>query len=318
MKSSFRDVRSSVMVFAEALTPIHVGAGRAPGVVDLPVIRDSMGYPFIPASGIKGALKNLCVLKVSRSNGLNLSTLVNDDGRLKCNEGTEICCCLFGPEPGEGDKGSGMISILDMVVLAMPAPSADKGYVYVTTKPLLMRAEMIAEALGMHNIANEVGNLINGGSGERVDIAGVSVNALRIDGKAEELKNHIKSLGGLAATALDRLYLVSDAEGVHIINKSLQRITRVRLMMSRKVVRRGGLWTEEYVPAGAIFIGGVIKLPFTNEYCGSLKNPDRSLKEILEDHVFLKTQDVNGGVITYVGLGGKETIGRGLMKVKII
>ena len=41
-------------------TPLHVGAGSAVGVVDLPVMRERhTGYPVIPGSSLKGVLADL-------------------------------------------------------------------------------------------------------------------------------------------------------------------------------------------------------------------------------------------------------------------
>ncbi|MEB3860131.1 MAG: RAMP superfamily CRISPR-associated protein, partial [Desulfurococcales archaeon] len=62
------------------LTPLHPGAGRSPGVVDLPIIRDSMNYPFIPGSELKGALKTLL--------GRKSNTISN--GKIDCKRKPEL------------------------------------------------------------------------------------------------------------------------------------------------------------------------------------------------------------------------------------
>ena len=54
-------VRNFDLVLYSALTPLHIGIGRAPGAVDLPIARDSFGYPFIPGSSIKGSVKSFCL-----------------------------------------------------------------------------------------------------------------------------------------------------------------------------------------------------------------------------------------------------------------
>ncbi|WP_156328029.1 RAMP superfamily CRISPR-associated protein [Pyrodictium delaneyi] len=91
-------------VLASALTPLHPGAGRAPGVVDLPVQRDPYGYPLIPASSIKGALKTQAGQRRNCISG----------GRVACSSSDcRAVCCIFGPEPGEGDEGASAVSIID-------------------------------------------------------------------------------------------------------------------------------------------------------------------------------------------------------------
>src|SRR5437763_951036 len=40
-----------------ALTPLHVGSGRAIGVVDLPIVREAVtNWPYVPGSAVKGVL----------------------------------------------------------------------------------------------------------------------------------------------------------------------------------------------------------------------------------------------------------------------
>ena len=105
---------SGLLLLSIATTHIHPGAGRALGIVDLPVARDSLGYPLIFASEVKGALKILCLRSLCRD--ANGRLLVDSEGRARCSEseGCKLCCCLFGPEPGEADAGSSILSILDL------------------------------------------------------------------------------------------------------------------------------------------------------------------------------------------------------------
>lgn len=53
----------SYLILAYAITPVHVGMGRAPGVVDLPFQRDSIGYPIVYGSSFKGVLKSTLMSK---------------------------------------------------------------------------------------------------------------------------------------------------------------------------------------------------------------------------------------------------------------
>ncbi len=50
---------SAVMLGLLAETSIHAGVGRTDGPVDLPVAREGgTGYPYVPGSGVKGALRD--------------------------------------------------------------------------------------------------------------------------------------------------------------------------------------------------------------------------------------------------------------------
>ncbi len=309
----------SLALFAIALTNVHVGAGRAPSVVDLPVIRDSLGVPFIPASSIKGALKTLC--------GYRKSCIDKDEGIIKCDDCGD-CCCLFGPEAGKGDEGSSALSILDGVLMAIPVASASEGYVYITSPLLLERCSMVFEALGYNDLARSIENLarvgidkyisidggvasssnLTSGSTIRIDVAGTGYDlelVTSIDSEAKELLNKLSKLGGLASSIMSKLAILSDAHAIHVIEKALLRVTRVRLRRDTKTVAHGALWTEEYIPIGTIFVLGMVETPMRNKYCEGIDNPVNKLIEILG----------LGNGITYITIGGKESIGKGILKL---
>ncbi|MEB3807073.1 MAG: RAMP superfamily CRISPR-associated protein, partial [Desulfurococcales archaeon] len=108
------------LLLASALTPLHPGAGRAPGVVDLPVVRDTLGYPYIRGTMIKGALKTHLARK------LNCSHVTTGKGPNRINYDHDKCSqlyCLLGGEVGEGDKGASAVSIQDLYPLFIPAPA---------------------------------------------------------------------------------------------------------------------------------------------------------------------------------------------------
>lgn len=58
----FHEFRSRLLLSGDLLTQtaLRIGAGRAtePGGSDLPVLRDSQGYPYIPGSSFKGVLRS--------------------------------------------------------------------------------------------------------------------------------------------------------------------------------------------------------------------------------------------------------------------
>jgi CRISPR-associated protein Cmr4 len=66
---------SARLVFIEALTPLHPGAGRSvEGLADLPVQRDEFGFPTIWASSLKGAIKSAKLLECESQNDFNRET----------------------------------------------------------------------------------------------------------------------------------------------------------------------------------------------------------------------------------------------------
>ena len=82
-------------------------------------------------------------------------------------------------------------------------------------------------------------------------------------------------------------------------------MTRVRLDYIRKAVQKGALWTEEYVPQGAVFVG-LIEYN-TVEVRGCEVSPEEA-RSFLMNNVLDKLNNI-------VDVGGKETIGKGLVEI---
>ena len=319
------------LVFAgTAITPLHPGAGRSPGLVDLPVQRDALGYPLVYASSVKGALKTLCAKTVGRRNGRSCIVREGRDaGKINCGEdGCRLCCCLFGGEVGEGEKGAGKLAFLDMVPWAYPVPSATHGYLYVTTPTLLARVFNVLDATGYSSQAHRVQSLITEAEGQLgenvngvilkdsrvqsgvVDVAGSTIRVETVDIETSSVEWLTPpELGPFAGNAPKRLVIVSDEYGTVLVNRALLRVTRVALRRDRKTVRSGALWTEEYIPIGTLFVTGVVETLYTNEYCEEERVEEggatRRLMQLL----------AQGSDTIYVNIGGKETVGRGFIKM---
>ncbi len=330
LSNSSASLRGLVLV-GTAVTPVHPGAGRAPGIVDLPVTRDALGYPVIYASEVKGAFKSMCARKHGGG-----ECVLDDEGRIKCSE-CKVCCCLFGPEPGEGDAGSSLLAFLDFIPLAFPVPSADYGYLYVSSTVLLRKISLILDALGYSSplsqainallskdppfiILNSKRSKVSGGSTD-INVAGTSIRATVLSSsdeglntlKDERVNEVFEKLGGLSKDAVSKLLVLDEKNAVAVIEKGLLRVTRVRIRRDRKVVAERALWTEEYIPAGTIFVGGVVAMETRNAYCKDTGIGPNNAVEKFKELMLGKSQGQKE--VTYVLIGGKETVGRGIIKL---
>lgn len=86
----------------EALTPLHIGSGRPEvelGEVDLPVLTDPEGRPYIPGSSLKGRVRTEAE-RIARQKGMDVCKPPNVKdmcGSLKRNpDDFCICCRIFG------------------------------------------------------------------------------------------------------------------------------------------------------------------------------------------------------------------------------
>ena len=128
------------LVVIQAVTPLHIGSGRAIGTVDLPVQRDSFGYPVIPPSSLKGPMRARLVVKKALK-------LLNDgkvnslgDAIKEANNNDPDVKAFFGP-PSEirrpEEALAGAVAVLEAKLLAIPVRSLRGVWTYVTTPQLL-------------------------------------------------------------------------------------------------------------------------------------------------------------------------------------
>jgi len=261
-------VTKSYLILAYAITPVHVGMGRAPGVVDLPFQRDSIGYPIVYGSSFKGVLK---------------STLMSKDNKL--------AKCVFGAEPEDSEKYMGRFIVTDFIPVFYPIASLD-GYVYVSTDYLIKKAEDIL-------------SVVRGGTNNNIynkNNKGEEVNILLGRLKSPYTLTLTETVKGIGSLIKDKVYVFDNDVGLQVIESSLIRVTRNVLNDETKTSQN--LWTEEYLPQGTIFIGGIIDAERTNELCKDVGDVDNIIRKNLDN--------------ISVFLGGKETIGKGLVRIKVI
>lgn len=310
------------LLLASTLTPTHPGAGRSPGLVDLPVVRDPLGYPYIPGSEVKGALKSLLARKLDCLD--SKGEKIDCDKKVKRNGGVFDCgrlCCLLGAE--EGGEGSSCISITSMTLFAIPAPSPDLGVIYITTPTLLSQAAAFMEAAGRNQEASALSQAASVSrsvvTSFQVSGSYVWVGASRVEaqGPDDRVKRAAEVLQGLAGglnplyTSLpikERLVVAPEDVGRLLVEKSLLRLTRVRLDRATKTVSRGALWTEEYLPSATLLVGLAVETGFKSRYCDKPLGVNE-LKDTLKDSGLLD------GESFYLTIGGKESVGSGLVKI---
>ncbi len=117
-------------LFLYAISPVHLGAGSAIGIIDNPIQRERhTKHPCFAGSGIKGALRH------------GFEALGGDP---------KLIHLLFGPPASaSGDLHAGAVSIGDAQLLAFPVRSLRGGYVYTTCPQALARTQRLMAALGI-------------------------------------------------------------------------------------------------------------------------------------------------------------------------
>jgi CRISPR-associated protein Cmr4 len=283
------------------VTPLHIGIGRVIGVVDLPIIRDALGFPVIPTSSLKGALR----------------TQFSETPDVKV---------LFGPEPGE-EAYAGALAVTEGHLLAMPVRSL-RGIWVLVTSPLLIRR--FVRMLQMMQYLEPIGEfeefargLLNESEGLEVDGAlickeGEEKFSFEIMGKRQILINEEfqfeckqservrEFFEKIRVPEAWRVILLHDDRVKDVIERSILRRARIRLK-KEKVVESGGLWSEEDLPTDTLFFN--ILLYSKSRSPENSKNVEEVRRKVLKG---LLTDYEHGR--GYTIFGGHETIGRGIVE----
>lgn len=121
---------SKAAMFLYAVSPVHMGAGTAIGVIDNPIQRERhTGYPMIAGSGLKGALRH------------EANALWEKQG--------DLVKKVFGPDPGENASDhAGALSIADAALVLFPVRSLRGSYVYATSPTALGRTQRLLVLAG--------------------------------------------------------------------------------------------------------------------------------------------------------------------------
>lgn len=115
-------------LFFYAISPVHMGAGTALGLIDNPIQREKHTvHPVMAGSGVKGAIRH------------------HFYAQLKGTPEEQTLARFFGPDTNASDY-AGAVSFTDAQLVAFPVRSSKAGYVYATSPLALARAQRLLMA----------------------------------------------------------------------------------------------------------------------------------------------------------------------------
>jgi CRISPR-associated protein Cmr4 len=309
---SFEPYKSAKVVLIRSLSDLHPGTGRGGEVVDLAVQRDGVGFPVIYGSSIKGSMKTALY---HRNKSLTR---------------------LLGPEPESDEKYSSPVAVMTAYILSFPVRSL-KGIYTNVTSPFLLRR--FAGYLHMASVLNakysEIERDVRGiaeisgkfpattGFKNKHVVEGLEKASLCeevfIDRDSIEERSEMDKLRDLLG--LDKsesLISIDDDRAKSLVERSLMRVTRIRIERDKKTVAEGGLWTEEAVPSGTIF--ATVFLGYSKEKCMEvLRKSIKEKGEIEELERYLGNKELIDAMLEgaeYLIMGGDETVGRGIVELR--
>ena len=289
-------------VFLYAVSPVHMGAGTATGLIDNPIQRERhTNHPSFAGSGIKGAVRH------------SFESLGGDK---------ELIDRLFGPESGNA-LHAGAVSFGDAQLVVFPVRSLKGGYVYATCSQALARARRLLQLTGTPvewNIPD-----IGEGHCALTNADLLSEGKLHLEAfeyEAADLKENgekLQAIGAdLAAKALpdddayeffrrkiaSDLVLLSDTDFAYFAENATLVEPHVRIDPQTGTADGGGLFYTENLPPEALLIAPL------------MASRTRSGKEDLEaDEAMCKIRNVLDNRL--LQLGGDATTGRGLVIARV-
>jgi CRISPR-associated protein Cmr4 len=295
------------------LTPTHCGTGQAAGAVDLPIAREvHTGLPVLPASSIKGVVRELVTLSASGENEDEVRRLFGPLIRLRTQENDT--------SESEQSLQAGDLVFLEGTLLAFPVRSLTGVFRWVTAPLLIDRLRRLMQALGaplpegFTAPAPEDGDegvvLPEGKAGpvsleDLVFVEKRCRSDQRVGQLAEFLSAFVASSGSTDAAAFgERLVVVT--------NEVLQDLTRratavnARIVLDRESKTSDNLWYEETLPPDTLFAVVVAGRPGAGRSEGG--TPVARLTRLLQE------RSVDGGRVHYTQIGGNVTVGQGLVR----
>jgi CRISPR-associated protein Cmr4 len=213
--------------------PLHCGAEKGTGYVDLPVQREKhTGFPMIPGSTIKGVLRD----------------------ELKDTEGVDIDQ-QFGTEDSQLP---GRVSFGDGFVVAFPVRSAGEPFRWVTC-PIIL--ERVYRALGKKPPRFDLAER----SGWARTQQSILLEEIRIDAVPGEFETVAATLESLLRAddnfaytrqkLRDRLIVVNDSDFAFLVGTGTEIVTRIKIDDKTGTTSgdEGNMFNEELVPRDTLF-----------------------------------------------------------------
>lgn len=289
-------------VFLYAVSPVHMGAGQAIGVIDNPIQRERhTGHPCFAGSGIKGAVRH------------GFQALGGDPALIDR---------LFGPEAGSSDLHAGAVSFGDAQTLCIPVRSLKGGYVYATCPQALSRARRLLALIGVQTQWPDLPEVAEGRclvanpallSGDKLHLEAFEYTAQRWEDLrkiADDLA--IKALPDGDAYRFFReklntdLVVLSDTDFAYFSEHAMLVEPHVRIDPDTGTAADGGLFYTENLPPESLLVAPML---VSRTRTGKGEEDDAVA-------VMAKIKSVIDGKLLQIG--GDATTGRGLVVTKVV
>jgi CRISPR-associated protein Cmr4 len=285
-------------------TPLHAGAGSGLSSIDLPIQRErATQYPMIQGSGVKGKLR---------------ASLEDREGLTE--EQKERINIVFGPSAinGAGSDYAGALIAGDARLLLFPVRSLNGVFAYTTSYDVLSRFKRDMER-GQNKALNwnvptpaqdtvlvtQKSEVHSNNTIVLEEFSFDTKSSSDVDTIAEWLAtNALPNLGDYWSNKLrTSLAILPNDVFRDFALYATEVITRVSIDRKTKTAVGKALWTEEHLPTDTLL--------YVPLYANKGRKKDASMTE---QDVMAEVATLNS---TCIQLGGDETVGRGLVHIRL-
>ena len=275
---------NEVNYWLHAITPLHVGAGRGLGYIDMPIVREKVtNWPYIPGSSIKGVIAD--------------HFGASEETERKKEENKHLKAA-FGTSGSDNDCAAGALVFTDANILCLPIRSFYGTFAWVTSPFCLRRADFPDFTDESCAFVGRNSKLI--GADGKIYLEDLDITP-RISDEAGDMSKRIAELVFADDEKnkkffAERFTVVSDDLFTFLCESGTEVNAHIRINSKTGIVETGALWYEESLPVETILTGRI--------WCDKV-----FVKDITEQDLF----DFCGKNLT-LQIGGKASTGKGLVQ----
>lgn len=294
-------------VFLYAISPVHMGAGQAIGLIDNPIQREThTNHPVFAGSGIKGAVRHHFY-----------ANRKDEEGLLKR---------YFGADSQNASDYAGAVSFTDAQLVLFPVRCNKAGYVYATSPMALARAKRLLQQAGLDTWVDPATPQSGDCTVTQTELLTNTNGSHKLFVEAYELNAHAKADDALAKIAeqlanyaLDDsqkffkdkikkdLVLMNDDDFGYFVKHATSIEPHVRINQDTGVADGGGLFYTENLPPESLMIQLVMASDERS------KSGATKASEVL-DWVLKGNKGLHNKLLQ---VGGDATTGRGQVLVHV-
>ena len=276
---------SEINYWLHAITPLHVGAGRGLGYIDMPIVREKVtNWPYIPGSSIKGVIAD---------------HFGASEESVRKKEENKHLKAAFGTSGSDNDCAAGALVFTDANILCIPIRSFYGTFAWVTSPFCLRRANFPDFTDESYAFIGRNSKLT--GTDGKIYLEDLDIKP-RISDEAGDMSKRIAE----SVFADDeknkkffteRFAVVSDDLFTFLCESGTEVNAHIRINSKTGIVETGALWYEESLPVETILTGRI--------WCDKV-----FVKDITEKDLFERFCGKN----LTLQIGGKASTGKGLVQ----